>query len=147
MANNPTIKRINDIYSQHETQIKQILIEQAARFPEFPRMLIGIPDKKYASITSGIEGLAMSLPGILIHDENKFWSNNTYAVMLRDGLYIMRAGRFVTTKDGAPLNEVAALPSWESRYEDGYVRFGFQAAHRMEELLEELAKPKKGKRS
>lgn len=132
------MSQIEIIIHDASTKIKDILLEEANKFEEFPRILIGVQDPKYANygkIISFSKGIAKSKPGIIIHDENKFWDQNHYVIMLPDGLYQFNVSMFAN-----PLitQLVQSYPDWASRKEVpvNYIVHGTKALYEMERLLD-----------
>ncbi|MCK5044080.1 hypothetical protein KAR52_03705 [Candidatus Pacearchaeota archaeon] len=139
------MKRIENIIQTSSNQIKKILLEEAKKFNDFPKTMMGIKDSKYVEnksyIAKGIDtrsrGIAIPKPGIVIYNDNKFWTENYFVLMLPDGLYQFRESIFITSQDGKPTDNLEQYPNWESKNKGhlDYLIHGKKALEEMRKLL------------
>ncbi|MEI6058337.1 MAG: hypothetical protein WCP89_01055 [archaeon] len=143
------MKRIEVIVNEAAAKVKAILIGETRALSHFPQMHIGVKDPKYAetepNIVDGMlgsvdvrsEGIALLRPGILVYDQDKFWSENQQVIMMPDGLYRFRMSMFLMTQEGHPTNLLASNPDMDTRREEpaDYLVYGPRALYLMRDAL------------
>ena len=148
----PTAKRMEQIIQTSSEQIKEILLEEAAKFEEFPQTFIGFKDPKYYHPSEYIEGdggftahssaiqeqgIALPKPGIVVYNADKFWTENYVIIMMSYGLYRFSVSQFMETKDRKLTSGIRSFPDWNKKNErlDDYLVYGTSAFYKMRKLL------------
>ncbi len=131
------MKRIEGIVNEAAAKVKAILLEEAKGLVAFPQMMIGVKDEKHVDIYS--RGLALLNPGILVYDQNNFWSENQQVIMMPDGLYRFDMSMFTATRNGEPTSYNDAFPGLERKIEvpTDYLVHGPMALYLMRKVLKE----------
>lgn len=145
------MNQIEEIIKASSKQVKEILLEQAGRFGDFPTTMIGIRDKKYvdnesciaeglfSSVNVRLRGIALPKQRIVVYNADKFWTDNHFVLMLPDGLYRFSESMFITSRDGKLTNWLDGYPDWESKTERplDYLVHGRRALYEMQNLFKE----------
>ena len=149
------MQRIEEIIKNGSEQIKEILLEETKKFKEFPKMLIGLRNPKYASkeanisednvfsVNTSSRGIAVPMNGILVYSNNAFWTERNYIIMLPQGLQRFRASMFVETENGKTTDYIKSFPDWESKIEipEDYFVYSREAFCKIKKLLEKQEVP------
>ncbi|MBW2996602.1 hypothetical protein KY332_04870 [Candidatus Woesearchaeota archaeon] len=141
------MKRIEEIVNKASEEIKEIVMKEAKKI-KFPEIMIGINDPKHATESTtagdfdeiflpGSEGIALPKEGIIVYDDDKFWSEREYIIFLPDGLYKFRAGLFLASRNKKPTNMIRSFPDWNSRKETPrtYINYGSDAISKIREYV------------
>ncbi|VVB80167.1 Uncharacterised protein [uncultured archaeon] len=123
-------QQFEELVQESYLKAKKIILEEARKLNPFPTMQMGLWIRETAQP-------AEDLPGILIYDDGKFWTQNYQIILRPQGLYRFSLHSFERTNNGHVTGMVEALPdsNTQSELDAGYITYGRAALYKINEIL------------